>query len=390
MKILFLTSRLPFPPKGGDKLRVFNFIKFLSKKHDIYLISFIESQEEKEHVEELKQFCKEVETILLKPLKSYINCILHFFSKNPQQISYYRDTRMCSKIKNFIKKYEIDAVYTHLIRMAPYAKDLKLFRVLDLTDAISLSLKRSLKYRSHVFYLFYLLEWLRVKRYEKEIIQCFDKCLLVSDIEKNAIENAKNLRNMEIIQNGVDFDRLTPSDKPYDDKKISFVGNLHSFPNRDAVMFFYNDILPLIKKEISDIKFYIIGVNPPPRILELNNDKNIVVTGPVEDLKYYLEDSACFVCPIRAGAGLQNKILEAMSLGLPVITTSIGFEGIKAKEGKDLLVADKPEDFAEKIIEIIKDENLRNDLSQNAREFIVERYNWEDVVKKLEDVFRKA
>jgi len=155
-------------------------------------------------------------------------------------------------------------------------------------------------------------------------------------------------------------------------------------------LYFSKDILPLIKKDIPDVKFHIIGINPPPKILKLNKDKNIIVKGPVEDLKYYLQNSACFVCPIRSGAGLQNKILEAMALGLPVITTSIGFEGIKAKEGEDLLVADEPEDFAEKIIRVIKGKSLRNSLSQSARKFIVERYNWKDIIKKLEDIFIKV
>lgn len=390
MKILFVTSRLPFPPKGGDKLRVFNFIKLLSQKHEIYLLSFIESPEEKRHIEELKNFCKEAETILLKPIESYINCILYFFSKNPLQVSYYHSTRMHSKVKEFVERHKIDSICAHLIRMAPYAENLKIFKVLDLTDAISLSLKRSLKYRKHIFYLFYLLEWLKVRRYEKKMVQQFDKCILISDVEKNAIEGSKNLRNIEIVQNGVDFNKLTPSDKPYNDRKISFIGNLHSFPNRDAVLFFYSDILPLIKKDISDIEFHVVGINLPPKILKLKEDRNIVVKGSVEDLKHYLEDSACFVCPIRSGAGLQNKILEAMSLGLPVVTTSIGFEGIKAEKGRDLLIADNPDDFAKRVIEIIKDKNLRNNLSQNARKLVLEKYNWQDIIRELENIFEKG
>ncbi|MFH1857139.1 MAG: glycosyltransferase [Candidatus Omnitrophota bacterium] len=386
MKILFISSRLPFPPTGGDKLRVFHFIRVLSCKHEIHLLSFVENEEEKKYAQDLRQFCKSVETVLLKPVESYRNCLLSSFSINPQQLAYYRSSKMRIKTKEIIEKYKIDAVYAHLIRMAPYVQDLKIFKVLDLTDAISLSLKRSLPYRKHISKLYYFLEYLRVKRYEEKIIEYFDKSLLISNTDVDAIKGAKESKKIELVQNGVDLENLKPMEK-CDNKKIAFVGNLHSFPNRDAVWFFYNEVLPLVKKEIPDIKFYVIGINPPPNIQELNKDANVVVTGPVDNLRETLGDSACFVCPIRNGAGLQNKILEAMSLGIPVVTTSIGFEGIRAEKDKDILVADKPVDFAGKIIEILKNKELREVLSKNARLVIEKNYSWDVIKTELERIF---
>lgn len=391
MKILFITSRLPYPPMGGDKVRTFNFIKHLSKNNSISLISFIESEKESKYIDNLKVYCDSVEVILLKPFKSYLNCFFRLLSLLPLQISYYYSFRMKKKIDEILSKEKFNGIYVHLLRMAHYAKDAKrVYKVLDLTDAISLSLRRSLRYRKPLAFIVYLLEWLRVKRYEKKIINSFDRCLLVSPVDKEIIETAFSAKNITVVSNGVDFDYFKPNGDNYDPRNIVFLGNMHSFPNQDAVFYFYKSILPLIKEEVPDVKFYIVGINCSNKIKKLNKDKNIVVVSGVEDVRPYLMNSAVLVCPIRVGAGIQNKILEATALGVPVVTSSVGFEGLCARKDKDIIVADKPEEFAQKVKEIMKRRDYRQEIAQNGRKFIIQNYSWQKEGQKLESIFQDS
>lgn len=391
MKILFITPRLPYPPHGGDKLRAFNLIKYLSRKHSIYLVSFIESKKELECVAPMREYCVNVEVILLKPIQSYINCLLFSLSLVPFQVAYYRDRRMKDKICEVIKREKIDGIYIHLLRMAQYVKDVnEINRILDLTDSLSLSLKRSLKFRNHLFFAFYFIEWLKIMIYEPRIIKYFNGCLLVSNVDKEANKPLKKANNIAVIPNGVDFEYFKPKGNEYSRNSIVFIGNLHSFPNKDAVLYFCRDILPFIKKEIPDIKFYIVGINPTKKILELAKDKTVIITGGVDDSRPYLSDAAAMVCPIRVATGMQNKILEAMAMGLPVISTSIATLWMDKKEDSGVLIADTPMEFAKKVTEVIKDKNLREKLSISARKLIVESYDWNKNIKKLEQLFEEG
>ena len=372
-------------------MRAFNFIKYLSRKHSIYLVSFIESEKELEYVAPMKEYCADVEVILLKPIHSYLSCLFYSLSLIPFQVAYYRDRRMKNKISEIINREKIDGIYIHLLRMAQYVKDIKAVnRILDLTDSLSLSLKRSLRFRNHLFFLFYFVEWLKISIYEPRIIQHFDRCLLISAVDKEATNLLRGAENISIISNGVDFNYFRPTGRQYNPNSIVFIGNLHSFPNRDAVLYCYRDILPLIKRAVPDIKFYIVGINPPKKILELAKDKNVIITGGVDDSRPYLSDAAVMVCPIRVATGMQNKILEAMAMGLPTISTSIATLWMDKKEDSGVLIVDTPAEFAKKVIEVIKNKDLREQLSINARKLIVENYDWNKNIKKLELLFEEG
>lgn len=391
MNLLFVTSRLPFPPYGGDKVRVFNFLKYLARNHAITLISFIERKEEEKYVQDLLKWCKKVEVVLLPAGQSYRNCFVHFFSPVPLQVYYYHSADMQNKIDEIIAKERFDCVYIHLLRMAHYLKNSTgVRRVLDLTDAISLSLKRSLLYRRHLFFLFYLLELIKVKYYEAKIIKYFDASVLISKMDRAAHAAFEKAATVSIIANGVDADYFHPGARPYNPKKLVFLGNFHSFPNRDGVLFFHEKIFPKIAREIPDINWYIVGVNPPRKIKALTRDNRIVVTGAVEDVREFLTDAAVLVCPLRVSAGIQNKIIEAMAMGIPVVTTSLGAMWLD-KEGREaILIADDPDDFAGKVIGLAGDGEKRKLYSERGRLFVLKQYSWEKNVEKLAKICQGA
>lgn len=391
MNILFLTSRLPYPPNRGDKLRVFNFISRLSKNHSIILLSFIESEKQMSYVKELEKYCNRVVVVLLRPWQSYLNCLLGIFSSRPLQVSYYNSKSMKARIKNIIENGDIEAVYVHLFRMTAYAKYIRgAKRVLDLCDAVSMHMKRTIQFNRGILWPVYLLEWLRIKNYEKMITKDFDEIVFISETDKQAVIN-KCIKNthFNVIPNGVDYDYFKPVlINNHDIPRVAFLGYLKTFYNLDAILYFYKKIFPIIKSNIPEVKFLIIGANCPSRLRKLARDKSVELICDVDDTRPYLGKAKVFVCPLRVGSGLQNKILEAMSMGLPVVTTSIGYAGVTAVKNKEIFVEDQPEAFSRKVIELINNEQIRNKVSFSSRKSIEDNYLWEKSISKLEELLK--
>lgn len=391
MRILFLTSRLPYPVNRGDKLRSFNFLSRLGKKHSVTLLSFIESDKQIPYVEELKKYCAEVQVVKLSYWQSYLNCLLNIFSGRPLQVSYYNSKKMRDKVKKIITTEKFDGIYIHLFRMAQFAEKIQgVRRILDLCDAVSLHMKRTIKFNRGLLWPIYLLEYLRIKRYEWEIIKKFDEVVLISENDREEIlRGTSGPSNIHIVPNGVDYEYFKPN--PVNNHKIprvAFLGYLSTFYNLDALRYFYRGIFPLIKEKIPSIKFSIIGANCPPELKKMaQEDTSVELFCDVKDTRPLLNQSLLFVCPLRVGSGAQNKILEAMAMGLPVVTTNIGYSGVPAVKDKEIIVEDEPRAFAERIINLINDDKLRNTISHSARSFIERKYNWNDSILKIEALF---
>ena len=208
-------------------------------------------------------------------------------------------------------------------------------------------------------------------------------------MDKNAHEAFRTAGNIEIIANGVDLDYFKPQQVACNPKKIVYLGNFHSFPNRDGVLFFYEKIFPQVLAAIPDVQFYIVGINPPEKLLSLKDDKNIFITKDVEDIRIYLRDAAALVCPLRVGAGIQNKILEAMAMGIPVVTTTLGTLWLSEEGKKTVLIADSPCDFAAELISLMKSAEKRNMYAQQGRLFVEKYFSWELNMNKLEILIKR-
>lgn len=380
-RVLFLTSRLPFPPIGGDKLRTFNFIKCLKRNHHLTLLSFIEHESELDCIQEYNDYFDEIKTVTLSPKSSYFKSFLGLFSPEPLQIHYYKSEKMQALVAEELAA-GFDAVFCHLIRMAQYLPDNDdINKVVDFTDAISLNYSRSKQYRTGMFSLINNIEAKRVYKYELDIIDRANTSIFISPIDAEFLKNDKNHHKVKVVANGVDFEKFPFYNRGYDRNQIVFVGNMRTFPNTDAVLYFANDVLPLLEKESPDVRFYIVGNEPNKKVLALHDGKKIFVTGFVDSTIPYVTNSAALIAPMRVGAGVQNKILEAMSLGTPVVTTSIGAEGL---EKKQLTVADSPEKIAEKLLELMVNETKREAKAVSGRAYIEKSFCWENVLKNLD------
>ncbi len=373
MKVLFLTSRFPFPPIGGDKLRTFNFIKSLNERHDLTILSFIENEDELKSISEYGHYYKKLITVKLPVSRSYRNCIKGIFSRTPLQVHYYFSKKMQMEVERELRN-GYDTIFCHLIRMAQYLpKNNHIHKVVDFTDAISLNYKRSYNYRKGLFSIVNLIEAKRVLNYEFDSINRTDIAIFISNVDGNYLKNQHNKDKIKIVPNGVDLNKFEFNNSKYHTNRIIFVGNMRTFPNSDAVEYFVKEIFPLLKRTFPELEFYVVGNEPLPKLLRLHDNKNIFITGFVDSVPAYLKNSAIMVAPMRVGAGIQNKILESLAVGTPVVTTKIGAEGLSEDK---LMIADTPEEFYRKSAALIKDKELRNNMARIGRRYVENNFQW--------------
>jgi len=392
MKIIFLTSRLPFPPHRGDKLKIYNLIKQLSRQgHEIDLISFIAADKDEQNVKGLRDFCSSVKTILLPPVTSISNCLLGLFSSLPFQVLYFSSGRMRRLISDELAAHKYDLLHVHLIRMAQYGDEIvEPKRVLDLTDAGSLYLERFLKSTKNPFRrLFLKMELGRLKRYE-QILDRFDVSLVCSEVDADVLHSRSPRANIDLLYNGIDLEYFSVSGAAHPDRgRIIYTGNMSYYPNIDGALFLINEIFPKIKKSIAYAKLYIVGQNPPSTLKKMSGN-DIIVTGFVPDIRAQYLQSVVAVAPIRFGAGTLNKILEPMALGIPVVATSVATEGLPIIDGKDVLIADSADDFADSVIRVLNDSLLQTSLGSNGQSIVRKKYDWKIIAERLDTIYHQV
>ena len=383
MKILFITTRHPNPPVGGDKLRAFHLLNaLLASGHEVDLVSL-------EHGQENRRTGARTETRFRHPAwMALLNCFLGLASRNPLQVWYFRNRAMAKAVRRALATERYDAVFCHLLRSAQYVEGIRgPKKLIDLTDAISLNyerVRRNLASDFSVKKLIYSLEYRRVLRYEKKLLRKFDRVFLISGKDKEFLSAHTDVANVELVPNGVDSAYFSPVGDSGPGVDIVFVGNMSTVPNEDAALYFALEVFPLVQESVPEATFHIIGANPSPKIQELRRlNRSIRISGAVPDVRACMAGAKVSVAPMRYGAGVQNKILEAMSMGIPTVTTSIGLEGIPARVGSEILVGDSKEELAGAVIRVLRDESLSREMAANSRRFILENFTWDKALTGL-------
>jgi sugar transferase (PEP-CTERM/EpsH1 system associated) len=390
MKILFLTSRIPYPPHRGDKLKIWNLMNQLSRRHEIYLLTFVKNEAENAAMSRLREVCKDVRTVRLPVYRSLLNCLLAAPNKEPFQVHYYRSAQMANAVQEEIARIKPDVIHTHLIRMADYtASQQSVPVVLDMTDAVSLYLARFRDAQRNPLAKWFLgMELKRMVRYES-IIESFDRGLVCSDTDREFLLRRNPNLPLSVLPNGVDLQVFSSNGPPVPDPaRIIFTGNMSYFPNVDAAYYLVRDILPKIQKSVPAAKVYIVGQNPSSGVRSLAG-RDVVVTGFVDDIRAEYLKSAVAVSPVRFGAGTLNKVLEPLALGVPVVTSSMGLEGLLLEAGSDLLVADDAENFAALVTRLLLNKDERMSMAARASAKVRARFSWEKIARGLEQIYQE-
>ena len=421
MKILYIAHRIPYPPNRGDKIRSFNEIKYLSQRHEIHLACLADDSKDLKYENDLKRFCKSTNVVLINLKMVKLKSSFYLFSKKPLSVPYFYSRKLQRSVDQLLSTNHYDAVFCFSSPMAEYvfrsrslvSGCLKLEKslvkgspvtsyqklasrnqklIMDFVDVDSDKWGQYSKHARFPMSWVYALEGRRLADYERKVAETFDHSIFVTEAEAKIFRN-KNLHIKKItaISNGVDLDYFSPTVSQHpstinQQPVIVFTGVMNYFANVDGVVWFTKEILPLIRKEIPEIRFYIVGRNPTKEVLSLALDSSVTVTGYVPDTREYLKMAAVVAAPLRIARGIQNKVLEAMAMGIPVVATPQAFEGVEAEPGRDLILGGDVRKIAEGVIGLVKEGSLRKSIGDNARRTIEKNYCWSKNLEKLDNV----
>lgn len=392
MRILWLTPLFPYPLYSGGQVRAYNLIKNLAKNHQITLFSFIRPEREQGPVRELKKFCVKIRTFKGRKIWIARNILLAGFSHLPFTIThFYGDREVKEALKEELRQEKYDLVHFESYYTSPYlSSGFSLPTVMGNENIEYLIYQRYLEQKT-----FLPLKWLlsfdvwKMRRYEENGWKRTDLNLAVSEIDAKIIEKVTG-KKCHVIPNGVDLDFFQYKQKTVSHKApvLLFVGDFKYFTNQDAIRFLIKKIWPQIKIEIPKAKLWLVGKNLTPFVKSLEST-DIKVDDGVDDIRQAYSSADLLVFPMRIASGTNIKVLEAMASGLPVVTTSVGIEGIKASNEKEAIISDNPEEFSHEVVKLLADKNHRQKLGKASRELVEKLYDWKEISKKLEKSYRE-
>lgn len=391
MKILFLTQLFPHPPVCGGTIRSFNTLRHLANGHEVTLAAFVRSEPTPESMSAAHRLCSDVRTVQIRrsPASNLKFAATSLLGRIPFIVARDFVQEMDDTVDQLLSSGRFDLVYVDHLQMAQYVMsrtDCPMvldqhnveWKIVERIGACSgISPKRA----------YAALEWRKLRRWELAACERFDKVLTVTETDRRTFERANpKLDSVTCIPIGVDFDEFPKVELDPNARDIVSIGTMSWPPNIDAVTYFAEKILPLIKQQTPESEFVVVGSNPPASVRRLSEkDESVRVMGFVEDVSTIARNAAAFVVPLRSGSGLRVKILNAMAMGLPVVSTSVGCEGIGGRPGTDLLVADDDREFADAVTSLIDDFNLRRRVAESGREFVLRNYSWDAILGRLDE-----
>lgn len=388
MKILFTANRFPYPPYRGDKLKIFHLAKRLCRHHELHLVTFLQDKDDLQYLPELRKIFKEIHLVPLSRLQSYAHSLLAFARQEPFQVRYFYSAAMARMLRSLQERHHYDAVHVQHLRMAQYwAAEKKVPRILDLPDAFSLYWQRRVEGTVGPLRAFARLEYARVRAYER-ILGEFNLSLVCSREDQEYLRTQQGISNVQLLPNGVDLDTFSSPGHDYgQDKVILFTGNMDYAPNVDAVLYFAREIFPTLREQLPGVRFVVAGQRPVKKVRALAGP-GITVTGFVPDLKEMYAAAAIVVAPLRFGAGTQNKVLEAMAMGVPVVSHEVGFSGLNIASGDGVLLAADAAAFRAHCLDLLRSEHLRAETGRAGAAQVRRQFDWEVVARQLEQYFQ--
>jgi sugar transferase (PEP-CTERM/EpsH1 system associated) len=405
MKILYLAHRIPYPPNKGDKIRSFNEIKYLAKNHSIDLICLADDPNDLQHKEDLQKYCRKVFVYPISTTWSKIKGLAEFCIGKPITTAYFYRKTVQETFNHWLTNNDYDAVICFSSSMAEYVfKSVQLYLIGQgrgpekpklIMDFCDIDSDKWLQYaQKEAFPLkqVYQAENFRLQAYETQVYKTFDASTVASQKEKELfLQVCPAAENMVVLPNGVDTEYFSPqstqpAEQLTDESALVFTGAMDYHANVDGVCWFCEHIFPAVRKQYENARFYIVGRNPAPAVEKLGTLPGVHVIGNVADIRPWYQKAAVFVVPMRLGRGVQNKVLEAMAMGRPIVSTSKANDGIGALDGEHLIIADSADNFARAVTGLLQDHNRQKILGVNARNFVLAENTWEEHMARLENL----
>jgi sugar transferase (PEP-CTERM/EpsH1 system associated) len=397
MRILVIAERIP--GRIGGNVRQFSFIRELSQRHEFSVAGYAYPVD-LHNLDALKPYVSRVEMVQLpvpvmedrSRLYWQFNGWRHaLLDPHPKRGRYPLASKLREKINALLDGQPVDIIFVNQAYLARFLPPTDAATILDMQDILSEYERRAMLAKTRITHRFQAwLEWKKMQALERKAVRRFDVCVTISEEDRTRFLQLVPDARVAMITNGVDLDYFRPQPGFPKGANLVFVGSMHYTPNQDAVLYFYRDILPWVRQQRPDVHLYVVGWGPPQEILALNDDPHVTVTGFVEDVRPYVADSALAIVPLRFGSGVRNKILEAWAMAKPVVSTSLGAEGLAVRPGENILLADEPDQFARSILNLLDDRQQQTRLGQAGRQLVVREYSWKAISEQMNAVYEMS
>jgi sugar transferase (PEP-CTERM/EpsH1 system associated) len=391
MKTLFVCHRFPYPPARGGKIRPFNIIRRLATRSEVTVAAPLRSLAEREAGEGLAAHCQRIIAEPISPLAAGWRMVARIPTPQPSSFGYFYSPALARRIREELDTGAYDLVFVHCSSVAPYvAAHRGALKVLDFGDMDSEKWAMYATERRFPLSAGYWLESVKLRRTEARLAAQFDLSTCTTAAELESLRALGTARRTGWYPNGVDTEYFAPDGAPCDPDQICFSGRMDYFPNQQAVELFTASVMPLILARRPGAKLVIVGAEPPPHIRKLAAQPGVTVTGTVPDVRPYVRRSAVSVAPLEVARGTQNKILESMAMGVPVVSSPLAARGVDAVPGEHLLTATGAQATADAVLSLLGEPALRERFSRAARARVISHHSWDSSLQRLEALLEEC
>jgi len=391
MKILYVCHRFPFPPKRGGKIRPFNMIRhFTAQGHQVTVCSLSRSQDEAKEGEGIASHCEHFEMASVRNSIQILRMVARLPVLTPSSMGFFYSPDLKRRVDALLDSEKFDLIFVHCSSVAQYVEDVQgIPKILDFGDMDSQKWLEYANYKPFPLSLGYRLEGTKMELAEKRLAKKFDLSTATTRAEWETLQSYGTAPASDWFPNGVDAAFFKPDGEGYDADTLSFIGRMDYYPNQECMFDFCRNTLPLIQAKRPQAKLLIVGADPTPAVRELGKLPGVTVTGSVPDVRPYVLRSAAMVAPLNIARGTQNKILEAMAMGVPVITSPAGAGGVDAHDGIHFLVGEHPSAYAEACLRLMRDAKERARLSAAGRERMLSNHDWQASMRRLDSIIER-
>ncbi len=392
MNILYLCHRFPFPPKRGGKIRPFNMIRHLSAiGHQVTVCSLSRSAQEAHEGSGIAPYCASHEMGHVKEWVQVARMVVRLPVPTPSSMGFFYSPELAMRVQSLLKSKTWDLIFVHCSSVAQYVEHVRdVPKILDFGDMDSHKWLEYAHCKPLPLSLGYQLEGHKMRAAEKRLAKCFDLCTATTRAEWETLEGYESGADTDWFPNGVDADFFCPGDAPYDADTISFIGRMDYYPNQECMGRFCAQVWPLLKMHHPTMKLLIVGADPTPAVRKLGALDGVIVTGSVPDVRPFIRKSALMVAPLNIARGTQNKILETMAMGVPVVTSTIAAGGVDAESAVHFRVADTPQAYTQAILDIVDRPLERARLAQAGRLRMLSHHAWPSSMARLDAIIERG